>query len=331
MTNNKRISNILEDETYKRLINRDVNLLRNERGTEQTLSNELRDMYSPRVLEYEFIEQLSPFKKNFAAEVTGIYRMFNRFYLEQDFHYLTKPAKQELCEVGIKSMMNSIREKNKALLTRSILLEDDFLENRLHYLVEYGEEAIEFKNKDMEYLLEQIEILLREMHKHYFKIEEEKALDGLNKNVCNELFVRYLIRCSKYFPNVATGYVIDIGDYYLERIHILTDDEIKDYKKLQMCPISYGLNYNMLTKLKIRKMDIISENLEKVREVVKEEKFKEIVESFIVTSEKILQIINAGKKLYEIIDGTDFGNTLMKILETLPKLEKNIYNEKQAK
>ncbi|GAB6441385.1 hypothetical protein bcgnr5369_04040 [Bacillus cereus] len=331
MTNNKRILNILEDETYKGLIKRDDNLLRNERGTEQSVSNELRDLYSTRVLEYEFIEQLSPFKKNFTTELTGISKMFNEFYLEQDFHYLTKSAKQELCEVGIKGMMNSIRERNKALLTRSMLLEDDYLENRLQHLVEYGEEAIEFKNKDMEYLLEQIEILLREMNKYFFKIEEKKALDGLNKDMCSELFMRYLIRCAEYFPNVATGHVIDIGDYYLERIHTLTDNEIKDYKKLQVCPISYGLNNDMLTKFKIRKMGIISENLEKISFIVKKQSFNNIIESFIATSEKILEEINAGEKLYEIFLGeADYGNSLMKILETLPKLEKNIYNEKQA-
>ncbi|MDA1675078.1 MULTISPECIES: hypothetical protein [Bacillus cereus group] len=331
MTNNKRILNILEDEKYKGLINRDAHLLRNERGTEQSLSKELRDLYSTCVLEYEFIEQLSPFKKNFTTELTGMSKMFNQFYLEQDFHYLTKSAKQELCEVGIESMMNSIRERNKALLTRSILLEDDYLENRLHHLIEYGEEAIEFKNKDMDYLLEQIEILLREMNKHFFKIEEEKALDGLNKDVCSELFMGYLIRCSEYFPNVATGHVIDIGDYYLERIHTLTDNEIKDYKKLKVCPISYGLNNNMITKFKIRKMGIISENLEGIKYIVEEHSFNDIIESFIATSEKILEEINAGKKLYEIFLGeADYGNYLMKILETLPKLEKNIYNEKQA-
>ncbi|MGX5609176.1 hypothetical protein ACWKTZ_22635 [Bacillus cereus] len=331
MTNNKRILNILEDETYKGLINRDAYLLRNERGTERSLSKELRDLYSTCVLEYEFIEQLSPFKKNFANEVTGLSKMFNQFYLEQDFHYLTKQAKQELCEVGIESMMNSIRERNKALLTRSILLEDDYLENRLHHLIEYGEEAIEFKNKDMEYLLEQIEILLREMHKHFFKIEEEKALDGLNANVCKELFMGYIMRCSKYFPNVATGHVIAIGDYYLERMNTLSNNEIKDYKKLQVCPISYGLNNNMLNKFKVRKMAIISENLEKIRCIVEEQSFNTIIDSFIVTSEKILEEINSGTKLYEIFFGeAEFGNSLMKILETLPKLEKNIYNEKQA-
>ncbi|MCU7667209.1 hypothetical protein [Bacillus thuringiensis] len=215
------------------------NPYRPTKKTIEKLKNELEGVgYLIAVFSPYVITGVNSDKKVFSTLLTKL------FGYSTTINRMEEDTKKDLIVAGMEGLQKTFYSNRQKLLFRGAMFENDFLENRLEYLMKNGEEAEEISESVYDFLEQKFIEIMKEAMYIYFDVKESRESNnklGLSYH-SDKLLFRYRISCLTGIDDMNNYFVNEIQRYFAGKIYRAMFDELKEiYPKCKIKFLTYKL------------------------------------------------------------------------------------------
>ncbi|MDA1675077.1 hypothetical protein [Bacillus cereus group sp. TH152-1LC] len=245
-------------------------------------------------------------------------------------------TKKDLIVAGIEGLQKTFYVNRQRLLLHGTMFENDFLENRLEYVMKNGEEAEEVSESVYDFLEQQFIEIMKEAMYIYFDVKESRKNNyklGLSSH-SDALLFQYRISCLTGIDDMNDYFVNEIHRYFAGKIYRAMFDELKEvYPKCKIRFLTYQLvRENEKNELYVHEYDYegffkICEHFEQLKELFDAEELETLLNAWLLILDAYQKAIDS-KVESKILKHSE---SLAANLETIEEIMAELENKKENK
>lgn len=242
----KRANNLFEDQSFQNIIiEQNEKLQKTYKPVQKTIDKHME--VNEKIKEY--IYQFSPWKTNVSDIYNGskLIDLLSTFYqfTDKQIQNMKEEVKVEIIDKAVQGMVQTFRMYRNELTIRSAFFQMDYMENRMKYLMENGQEPTSIPEEQYDIFEQLLKELLYKTSLGYLLVidnngEVRNRYSMKGPKLLGEMFVSF----AKATGNREWNLMEILREHYFKELSSLTDIEKKEFKELPVCPMTYYLKEN---------------------------------------------------------------------------------------